>query len=117
MEIRAAIPTLAELNDGRTMGELAQALHDAANAVKTHNKAAKVKLEITVSPFSNTAQGLIESPIAMVAKVTTKLPEQLPSTLFFVDEQGPTRNLTSRQSSFNGIGAVDTATGEIKNHG
>jgi hypothetical protein len=112
--IRSAQETLCALNNGATMNEIAQALFDASQAVKDRNKPAKVKLEITLSPVRE--DRLKDHPIVMTAKVTTKLPEDLPATLYFVDEKGPTTQSAPRQTSFAGIGAVDTETGEIK-HG
>lgn len=112
--IRSAQETLCALNGGSTMNELAQALFDASQAVKDHGKPAKVKLEITIGPVGK--DRLMDHPVVMTAKVTTKLPEDLPATIYFVDEQGPSANPAPRQSSLTGIGVVDTETGEIK-HG
>lgn len=112
--IRSAQETLCALNGGATMNELAQAIFDASQACKDHNKPAKVRLEIVISPVRE--DRLKDHPIVMTAKVTTKLPEDLPATLYFVDDKGPTTQSAPRQTAFAGIGAVDTETGEIK-HG
>jgi hypothetical protein len=112
--IRSAQETLIALNGGATMNEIAQALFDASQAAKNHNKPAKVKIEITINSVRENR--LNDHPIVMTAKVTTKLPEDLPATLYFVDDKGPTTQSAPRQTSFAGIGAVDKETGEIK-HG
>ena len=117
MKIRNAMVTLTALREGQVMIELAQAFHDAAQAVKHHNKPAKVTLEVTIAPIKNVGANLVEHPIVMQAEVSTKLPkEELPSTIFFVDEEGPSRHASERQPSFPGVGIVDKSTGEIS-HG
>jgi hypothetical protein len=112
--IRSAQETLCSLNSGATMNEIAQALYDASQSVKDTNKAAKVTIEITVKPVRETR--LKDHPINMTAKVTTKLPQELPATLYFVDDKGPTTQSTPRQPSLTGIGPADAPTGEQK-HG
>ena len=110
--------TLAALREGQVMNELAQAFADAGDAVKHHNKPATITLEIKVSPIKNMGAHLADHPITMVAEVTTKLPKNEPdATVFFVGDNGPTRNMTPRQQPLSGIGGVvDPETGEIK-HG
>ena len=116
-QIRSAQATLSELEGGQIMNQLAQAFHDAADAVKVYNKPAKITLTIEVAPFKGLGQNLMEHPIGMTAEVVCKLPKpETPATLFFVDEQGPSRNPTTRQSTLTGIGSVDPQTGEIKQH-
>lgn len=119
MHIRPAQATLSALRDGQIMNELAQAFHDAAEAVKHHNKPAKITLVIEVAPFKNMGQNLVDHPVSMTAEVIIKLPkEEAPATLFFVDDEGPTRSMVSRQAPLSGIGGVvDQSTGEIKHHG
>lgn len=117
--MQSAQATLAALREGQVMLELAQAFHDAAAAVKYHDKPATIKIEITVAPIKNIGQGLADHPITMTAEVTTKLPKDPPpTTVFFVDANGnPTRNMTSPQASIPGVGVVDIESGEIKHHG
>ena len=118
MNIKPAQITLNALNDGHTMNELAQHIHDVTAAVRAHGKPGEVKLTIKIAPVSGVAHGLVESPIVMVAEVASKLPKDLPSTLFYVDEDGnPTRNAPERQPEiqFTVHGKVDKTTGEISN--
>lgn len=111
-----AVQTLTTINEGRTINDLAAALNTACTAVKAHGKPATITLTITVDTFKKGAN-LIDQPITMAAEVRTKLPrEDLPVTLFFVDDNGdPTRTPNNRQSQIPGLGLVNTATGEIKN--
>lgn len=91
--------TLNSLRDGQVMNELAQAIHDATKGVRDLNQAAKVTLTLDLMPIKGIDQGLREPPINVVAEVIVKLPKPpLPSTLFYVDENGnPTRTPTARQ--------------------
>lgn len=113
-QIRPAQATLNALRNGQIMNELAQAFHDAAVAVKHHNKSAKITLEIIVAPVKGTGANLIDHPIVMVAEISTKLPkDDAESTIFFVDEEGPSRHMSGRQLAIPGVGVVDQSTGEI----
>lgn len=115
-QIRSAQSTLNALRDGQIMNELAAAFRDAALAVKHHNKSAKIILEIIVAPVKGMSGNLIDHPIVMLAEVTTKLPKDDPeSSIFFVDEEGPSRHMTARQTSIPGIGIINPSTGEISN--
>lgn len=116
-QMKSAQATLNELRDGMVMVELADKLHEASQAVKTFGKPATVTIELVLAPIKGGTQGLMEQPITIAAEVKAKLPkEETPTTVFFVTDSGPSRDMTRRQSSLTGIGAVDTATGEIK-HG
>jgi hypothetical protein len=97
--IKPAQATLNALNDGHTMNELAQAIHDATSAVRDMNKAAEVVLTIRFEPLKGVSAGLRESPIVAEAEVKMKLPKpDLPQTLFYIDSEGnPTRNAPERQ--------------------
>jgi hypothetical protein len=110
-KIKSAQATLNELRDGQVMNELAAAIHEATKAVKEHGKAATVTLDITVKPFQT--KGLAESPITVLAEVSSKLPKpEVPSTLFYIDGDGnPTRQPT-RQNDLPGVTVVGVGTAQ-----
>lgn len=112
-QIRSAQVTLNALKDGQTMVELAQAFHDACEAVMQYNKAATITLKIEVAPIKSNTPGLKEMPIVMIPEVSTKLPKELPVTVFYVDDEGPTQHMSARQTSIPGVGLVDKTTGEV----
>lgn len=87
----AAITTLQNLRDGKTLEQLGVAIHDAINAVEAFRKPGKITLEITVAPFGTKG---VSGMVTMTAEVSTKLPKPDPEeTPFYVDMNGyPTVN-------------------------
>lgn len=114
MKLRPASATLNELNEGKTMGELALGIHEAIEAVTRLGKSGTVTLTLTVATMKQ-MHSLVNPPIIVTGEVTSKLPQPpLPATVFFVDEDGnPTRNQT-REPELPGLTSVDKSTGEIK---
>lgn len=86
MAVRPAFETLRALQNGKTLNALALKINEACEAVKENNKAAKVILEITVNPYTGKGTKLVDHPVVMTAKVTTKLPEpEKEASIFFLD--------------------------------
>lgn len=112
MQIRPAQVTLNALNGGATMTELAQAIHDATGAVRGQNKPATVTLTISFEPMKGVAAGLKEAPLLARAEIATKLPKpELPTTLFYVDDDGnPTQQAPARQPAL-GLSIAGEASG------
>lgn len=115
MKIRPAQATLNELSDGRTMIQLAEAIHEAIAAVKQFGKPGVVSLDITVATMKD-QHNLVNPPVVISGEVTSKLPKAPPPlTLFFVDEDGnPTRNQTREPELNLSIAGVNKETGEIR---
>lgn len=93
------------------MNELAQAIHDAMEAVGIHNKAATVTLTMEIKPIGT--QG-VANAVGITGKVAKKLPEaELPTTLFFRDSDGnPTRSQKeSAEPEFPGLHVAGAAKG------
>lgn len=113
-KITPAQVTLNALRDGQVMNELAQAIHDATNAMLHHQKQATVTLTLTFDPMKGVVSaGLREAPLIVRAKVTTKLPEaEAPTTLFYADEDGnPTQQAPQRQAGLGLTVAPTTGAG------
>jgi len=103
-QIIPAQTTLAAINEGRTMLDLATALRDGTQAVRDFNKPAVIKLEIIIQPIKGSGQHLIDQPITMKAEVTHKFPKPEPrTTLFFATDAGPSRQSPERQAPLAGI--------------
>lgn len=99
--IAPAITTLQALRDGKTMDQLAVAIHDAINAVETFRKSGTVVLTITVSPFGTKG---VSGMVTMTGEVTSKLPKPDPEeTPFYVDMNGnpTTHQERTRQMGLN----------------
>lgn len=96
---RSGTAILAEVRDGQLVIELSEQIKAAVAAVHEHNKAARVMVELTISPWKGTEK-LIEPPVIIVGEVSSKLPKpESPATLFFIGEdQNLTRNAGTRQS-------------------
>jgi hypothetical protein len=112
MKLRPAQAILCELNEGHTLEDLAQAFHDAIEAVKEHGKPASINLSITIGTLGENQHHLIEAPVIMQAEVITKLPKAKPAaTIYFIDADGnPVRNQT-RQESLNLSVAIQSSEG------
>lgn len=89
--IRPALETLRELPG--VMDKLAVAIHDAMDAVKTHQKPAKVILTVVIEPWTDKSAKLIDEPVMISGDIDTKLPKhEAPKALFYADDDGnPTR--------------------------
>lgn len=86
--IKSAQSVLTEIRDGRMLVELAEEFHAAIEAVRMHNKEAKVVLTVTIAPWKGDHK-LIEPPIILTGEVSSKLPKETPeATVFFVDSEG-----------------------------
>ena len=90
-----AVSILTALRKGNAAKEMTDEIARATKRSIETGKAATVTLTITIKPSSAEAAKLVEPPMLLTAKVTTKLPE-LPAepTLLFGSENG----LTSAQS-------------------
>lgn len=115
MQIKSAQATLNELRDGRALVELAQAFHDAIEAVRLHGKPATVSLEIVIAPYKGGQEKLVEPPLIFTAEVNSKLPKPQPeATLFFTDSEGnPTRNQVRQRDLGLSVASINKDTGEI----
>jgi hypothetical protein len=99
--IAPAITTLQALRDGKTLDQLALALHDGINAVEAFRKPAKITLEITIAPFGTKG---VSGMVTMTAEVSAKLPKPDPEeTPFYVDMNGnpTTHQERTRQMGLN----------------
>lgn len=96
--ILSAMETLRSFPEA--MSAVAVGIHDAMEAVRTHQKGAKVTISITIDPFKTKSKApLIDEPVCIACDVAVKLPKSAPpEQLFFPDEDGnPTRTPTQRQ--------------------
>lgn len=98
--IRPALETLRELDEGKLLDKLALAIHDATNAAVHMNKPAKIVMTLDVRMLTSTH--LAEPAITIEAVVDTKLPKRDPyQSLFFIDADG---NPTTRQTRQRDLG-------------
>ena len=110
MKIRPAQATLNELNNGQTMEQLAQAIHDAIAAAKEFGKPATVTLDITIGTMKEQNR-LVNPPVLMAGEVTTKLPKAPPpQTVFFVDEDGNATRTQTREPDLPGLSVAQAGT-------
>lgn len=114
MKIRPAQATLNDLNNGHTMIQLAEHIHEAIAAVKQFGKPAVISLDITVATMKD-QNNLVNPPVVISGEVSSKLPKAPPPlTLFFVDDDGnPTRNQIREPELALSIAGTDKQTGEI----
>lgn len=96
--ILSAINTLKTFPEA--MSAAAVGIHDAMEAVRTHQKGAKVVITLTIDPFKGKSNApLIDEPILIGCDVTVKIPKAAPiEQLFYPDEDGnPSRTPPERQ--------------------
>lgn len=96
--ILSALSTLKTFPEA--MSAVAVGIHDAMDAVRTHQKGAKVTISITIDPFKTKSKApLIDEPVCIACDVAVKLPKAAPpEQLFFPDENGnPARTPPMRQ--------------------
>ncbi len=96
--ILSALETLKTFPEA--MSAVAVGIHDAMEAVRTHQKGAKVTITLTIDPFKTKSNApLIDEPVVIACDVATKLPKAAaPEQLFFPDEDGnPSRTPAHRQ--------------------
>lgn len=112
MKIRPAQATLNEIRNGELLTELAHAFHAAIANVREHpTKVSVINVQIRVGVLDAQKSQLVNPPIIMVGKVTTKpyVPEP-EATLFFVDNDGnATRDLV-REPELPGLKVANDKT-------
>lgn len=85
---RPAQAVMADIRQGNLMTELAQAFHDAAEAVKEYDKPAKITVTFVIAAFKGDHK-LVQPPMVVTGEVETKLPkDKLEATVLFMDEDG-----------------------------
>jgi len=84
-----AINVIQALRKGNVVAELDDEIRKATKRAVETAKAATVTLTLTIKPTSAEAAKLVDAPMLLDGKVTSKLP-QLPAepTLMFQDESG-----------------------------
>ena len=102
--ILSALATLKTFPEA--MVAVAVGIRDAMDAVRTHQKGAKVTISLTIDPFKTKSKApLIDEPIVIACDVAVKLPKSAPpEQLFFPDEDGnPSRTPPERQGRLGGM--------------
>lgn len=108
--VRPALETLSELDDGRFMDKLAVAIHDATSGVTALAKPAKITVTLDFAPLSKA--NLTEPVITVEAEINTKLPKpDGHRALFYVDAEG---NPTTQQQRQRDLG-LQIAAGRSTN--
>lgn len=96
--ILSALETLRTFPEA--MAAAAVGIHDAMEAVRTHQAGAKITITLKIDPFKTKSKApLIDEPIVIACDVAVKLPKAAaPEQLFFPDENGnPSRTPPMRQ--------------------
>jgi hypothetical protein len=90
-EITAFAHVLRQIDKGTVDARLSEALADASAAAVTTRKPATVTLVLTVAPAVKASD--TDPSVTLDAKITTKLPSEQASALFYATEDGTlTRN-------------------------
>lgn len=93
-EIRPFMETLGNLREGRTIDDLAYELNQVIEGVRNHGRAGELKLTLKITP-ANKGDG----DVVMIADdITSKVPKERPSTLFFTTADNNLSRSNPRQS-------------------
>lgn len=94
--IRPALDTLRELDEGRFMDKLAVAIHDATSAVTALGKPAKIQVTLELDMLSD--KKMVEPVMTVEAEIATKLPKpDGHRAIFYVDGDGNPTTQQQRQ--------------------
>lgn len=94
--IRPALDTLRELDEGRFMDKLAVAIHDATSAVTAFGKPAKIQVTLELDMLSD--KKMVEPVMTVEAEIVTKLPKpDGHRAIFYVDGDGNPTTQQQRQ--------------------
>jgi hypothetical protein len=93
--VRPALDTLRELDEGRFLDKLAVAIHDATSAVNALHKGAKIQITLELDMLSDR---VTEPVLTIEAEINTKLPKpDGHRAIFYIDGDGNPTTQQQRQ--------------------